>query len=509
SDQGSYRVRLLSNGIVTTLAGNGAYAFSGDGGPATSASIKSAYGITQDATGNLYLGDGGNQRLRRVAASTGVITTVAGNGTYSLCGDGGPASLACLDSPMGLAFNAAGNLFVADMYNGRVRQIVGGDGVISTVAGTDSTAPFPGNGGLGPNTPLGGEVRAIGIDPAGNIYATVYTNHRVFRIDAATGVVTLFAGNGSNTFSGDGGPATAAGLMLPTAIIFDAAGNAYISDRDTNRVRKVAAGTGIITTIAGNGQTTGIGDGLQATAASLWVPGMIAFDAAGNLVIADELHCRIRKVTMSTGVISTIAGNGSCTQSGNNVPAATAAIGRAISLAYSPGGELFFGTYFNIRKINAGGIVTTVVGDGLPLINISGRPMQYPYGMAFDSTGRLYITAFTPYIIRRITGLYPPPPTVDTSPPIIVPFMIGTLGNNGWWRSTVQLGWSVIDNESTVTSTNGCGNSTISQDTAGITFTCTATSVGGTFTRSETIKRDTVAPTLTFGTPSPAPDANG
>ena len=429
SDRGLYRVRRLSGGVVTTLAGNGVYAFSGDGGPATAAGIKSADGIALDAAGNLYIGDVGSRRLRRVAAATGIISTVAGNGTYDLCGDGGPASLACLDAPRSLVFDAAGNLTFADMYNGRVRRIAGGDGVISTVAGIDQDTPYAGDGGLGLDTSLGGQLWAIGQDPAGNIYAVVnYSPRRIYRIDAQTNVVTVFAGTGAFGFSGDGGPATSARFQTPVGIVFDAAGNAYISDNQTNRIRKVAAGTGIITTFAGTGSTSGaLGDGGPATSASLYGPSIMLFDAQGNLVVDDQYHCRIRKIDMVTGIISTLAGNGNCTASGNAIPAVGAAIGQPISMAYSPAGELYFATYFTIRRISTAGIVTTVVGDGLPLNNPSNRAVQYMYGMAFDAAGRLYITGTSPDSIRRISGLPTPAPT-DTTPPIIVPAWTGTAG---------------------------------------------------------------------------------
>src|SRR4029078_6019335 len=167
------------------------------------------------------------------------------------CGDGGPASLACLDAPKSLVFDAAGNLTFADMYNGRVRRIVGGDGVISTVAGIDQDTAYPGDGGLGVNTSLGGQLWAIGRESAGNIYAVInYSPRRIYRIDAQTNVVTVFAGTGTFGFSGDGGPATAGTFQTPVGIVFDALGNAYISDNQSNRIRKVAAGTGIITTFA-------------------------------------------------------------------------------------------------------------------------------------------------------------------------------------------------------------------------------------------------------------------
>jgi trimeric autotransporter adhesin len=507
ADLTNSRIRRISGGIVTAFAGNGVHGFSGDGGPATSASLRSVMDIARDSAGNIYLADSGNRRLRRISPS-GIITSVAGNGTYNLCGDGGPAAEACFNGATSLAFDGDGNLVVGDLYNARIRKITAGTAQISTVAGTDQDTPYAGDGGLAVNTSLGGQLWSIGVDPAGNMYGVVnWSPRRIYRVDAQTGVISVFAGTGAFGFSGDGGLATAAQFRVPSHIVFDAAGNAYVSDQDTNRVRKIAAGTGIITTIAGSGLTSGpLGDGGPATSASLWVPSSMTFDQAGNLLISDELHCRIRKVDMTTGIISTIAGNGGCNYTGNNIPAVNSAIGRALALDYSPSGELYFATYTQIRKIDAAGIVRTVVGDGLPLNNLTHWPVRSPYGMVFDSAGRLYITGSN--VIRRISGL-PVPAPQDSTPPVITPNVTGTAGDLGWYRSNVQLTWSVSDAESVVSSTSGCSAVSVTADTAGITFTCSATSDGGTASGSVTIKRDTVAPTLEFGAASPVADASG
>jgi sugar lactone lactonase YvrE len=506
-DLANSRVRRISGGVVTTFVGTGTYGFSGDGGPANAASVANVMNIARDADGNIYLADYGNRRLRRVSPA-GIITTVAGNGTNNLCGDGGPAVDACFDGAQSLAFDSGGNLFVGDIYNARIRRISAIGAQISTVAGIDRDTPYAGDGGLAVNTSLGGQLWSIGVDPAGNAYGVVnWSPRRVYRADAQTGVITVFAGTGAFGFSGDGGHATAAQFRVPSHIVFDTAGNAYVSDIDTNRVRKIAAGTGIITTFAGSGLTSGpLGDGGPASSASLWVPSAMVFDAAGNLLISDELHCRIRKVEMTTGIISTVAGNGGCNYTGNNIPAVNSAIGRALGLAYSPSGELYFSTYTQIRKIDAAGIVRTVVGDGLPLNNLTGWPVRSAYGLAFDSTGRLYITGSN--VVRRISGL-PVPAPQDSTPPVITPDVTGTAGDLGWYRSNVQLTWSVNDAESVVSSTSGCSAVSVTADTAGVTFTCSATSDGGTASRSVTIKRDTVAPTLEFDAASPAADASG
>jgi sugar lactone lactonase YvrE len=223
-----------STGIITTVAGNGIPGYSGDGGPATSASLSGPSGVVVDATGNLLIADSSNYRIRRVDASTGIITTVAGNGIRGFSGDGGPATSASL-SPIGVAVDATGNLFIADTGN-----------------------------------------------------------HRIRRVDESTGIITTVAGNGIRGFSGDGGPATSASLNYPTGVAVDGSGNLFIADAANNRIRWVDASTGIITTVAGNGMPDYSGDGGPATSASLNGPSGVVVDAAGNLFIADNDNKRIR-----------------------------------------------------------------------------------------------------------------------------------------------------------------------------------------------------------------------
>src|SRR5439155_1238793 len=247
-------------------AGNSSYGFSGDGGTATSAQLAQPSGIAVDTAGNLYVADTRNQRVRKVTAG-GVISTVAGNGTFGFSGDGGPATSAQLSTPDDVAVDAAGNLYVPDLGGQRVRKVTP-SGVISTVAG-NGTHGFSGDGGPATSAQLaffsGGS--GVAVDVAGNLYISDNGNNRVRKV-TADGVISTVAGNGTFGFSGDEGPATSAQLNFPLGVAVDSAGNLYIADSDNTRRRKVTAG-GVISTVAGNGTSGFSGGQGPATSAQL------------------------------------------------------------------------------------------------------------------------------------------------------------------------------------------------------------------------------------------------
>ncbi len=311
ADTGNRRIRVVSNGQITTVAGNGGNGFSGDGPSLTqslggaadfySATIFGPMGVAVDTAGAIYVADTLNLIVRKItgSGSNARITTIGGSGNYDSRGDGGPALAAGIATPLGLAIDGAGNLYIADGY--RVR-LVSPSGAISTYAGTGLVA-YSGDGGQAINAgmnPVG-----IALDAAGNLFIADQINNRIRMVAANSHVVTTVAGNGVGNFSGDFGPAVNASIWKPTGVAIDASGNLYIADLNNNRIRKVS--NSVITTIAGNGAFPFSGDG-PATSVSLYSPSSVAVDASGNVYVADEADHRIRVVT--NGVLTTIAGNG-------------------------------------------------------------------------------------------------------------------------------------------------------------------------------------------------------
>ncbi len=273
---------------ISTVAGAGASGYSGDGGPATNAQLNSPRGVASDASGNVYIADTGNNVIRRIAKD-GIISTFAGTGRAGYSGDGGPATTATLNQPYRVEADLLGNVFIADTGNSRVRK-VNTQGVITTVAGNGGTGSYSGDGGLATQATLG-PVGDCYPDGNGNLY--VAANFMVLKVNSS-GIITNIAGNGFFGYSGDGGPATSAALSIDGFVIADSLGNVYISDQTNNRIRKVSNGT--IMTVAGNGSAAFAGDGGPATSASLNAPSGIYADSKGNLFIADDGNYRVRVV---------------------------------------------------------------------------------------------------------------------------------------------------------------------------------------------------------------------
>ncbi len=416
ADRNNRRIRKVdAAGVITTVAGDGTCCFGGDGGPAAVAQLRSPEGVAVDGAGNLFIADTGNNRIRKVDAA-GVITTVAGDGTDDFGGDGGPAAAAQLRSPEGVAVDGAGNLYIADTFNYRIRK-VDAAGVIATVAG-DGPEGFVGDGGAATAARLLFP-EGVAADGAGNLFIADRRNNRIRKVDAA-GVVATAAGDGTRGFGGDGGPATAAQLFFPTGVAADGAGNLFIADTSNHRIRKVDA-AGVITTAAGDGTYGFGGDAGPATAAQLRSPRGVAVDGAGNLFIADTSNHRIRKVD-AAGVITTVAGNGTRSFGGDAGPATAARLRSPGGVAADGAGNLFIADTGNnrIRKVDAAGVITTVAGDGMRGFGGDGGPaiaarLFFPRGVAVDGAGNLFIADRDNQRIRKVTfSASPPPPVIPT-----------------------------------------------------------------------------------------------
>lgn len=321
------------SGYIYTVAGNGTFGYAGDGGPAIDAEMDEAFGVGLDAAGNFYIADTDNNVIRKVNVAAGVITTVAGTGEFGFSGDGGPATSAQLQSPFGVVVDAAGSLYIADWGNSRVRKVDATTGIITTIAGSGSPGSFSGNGSGGPALDASIGPIAIALDSSVNIYLADLGNDCIWKIDAATGIINQIVGDGVLGFAGDGGPASSANLNAPLGVGLDQLGNIYIADTKNERIRKVDAATGIITTVAGDGTAGYAGDSGLATAAELNGPQGVALDPDGNLYIAEFNNCVVRKVDASTGLIDTYAGQGTCGFSGDGGPATLAQLGSTPAVA--------------------------------------------------------------------------------------------------------------------------------------------------------------------------------
>jgi sugar lactone lactonase YvrE len=404
---------VAATGKIETVAGNGTTGFSGDGGPATSATLGVPGGVSVDSSGNIFIADTGNKRIRKVAAATGNIQTVAGNGTFGYSGDGGPATTTTLNIPSDVYADGSGNLFISDTFNHRIRKVVAATGTIQTVAG-NGTAGFSGDGGLATSATLHFP-KGVFVDSSGNIFTADYFNARIREVAAATGNIQTVAGNGTFGYSGDGGPATSAGFVGPTGVFVDSSGNLFIPDN--SRIREVIGATGIIQTVAGNGTYGFGGDGGPATSAELYVPIGVCVDSFGNIFIADTNNNRIREVVAATGTIQTVAGNGSSGFSGDGGPATSAQLAGPKGVYVDSSGNLFIADAYNgrIREVDAStGFIQTVAGNGAFGFSGDGGPatsaeldlrVGFSNGITGDRQGNLFVTEESNSRIRKISGL--------------------------------------------------------------------------------------------------------
>jgi sugar lactone lactonase YvrE len=313
-------------------------------------------GLAYDASGNLYFAETANHVIRRVTPA-GVLTTVAGNTTQGFSGDTGPATSAQLDSPAAVAIDAAGNVFVADTHNHRIRRVDAVSGIITTFAGTGTPGlSASGTAAAATNIDL---PQALAFDAAQNLYFADARTHVVRRLDRAAGLVTTVAGSGRQGFSGDLGPATLAAIDSPSGIALDAQGNLYLADTHNHRVRRVDAVTGIITSVAGTGQP-----GFSGTALNL--PRGLALDASGNLFLVDSRNERVRRIDATTGQISTIAGAGVQTFAGDGSPAVSAALDTPRAVTISPANLPTLADTANqrVRQVDSAAIIHTIAGLG-------------------------------------------------------------------------------------------------------------------------------------------------
>lgn len=346
ADYSNFRLRRVSaGGTISTFGGTGVQGgwmgHVGDGGPATSAQFNQPYGVAFDDAGSLYVADMDNNKVRKITPS-GTISTFAGTGTVGAAGDGGPAASAQLNMPQGMAVDSAGNVFIADGQNNKVRKVAP-NGTISTYAGTGA-AGATGDGGAATAARLD-YPRNVALDAAGNLYIADHDNHKIRKVTPG-GTISTFAGTGQSGSTGDGGPATSAKMNNPYGLALDAAGNVYLSNWGEGKVRKVNT-SGTISTVAGIGGFGYSGDGGPATSAQLGMPHGVAVAADGSLYIGDYNNHRIRRVTPA-GTISTLAGTGTGAFGGDCGPLAAATLNYPVGVVVR-GGYLYVADSYNAR----------------------------------------------------------------------------------------------------------------------------------------------------------------
>jgi sugar lactone lactonase YvrE len=341
--------------------------------------------IVFDPAGNLYLAETANHVIRKVD-TVGRITTIAGTGAQGFSGDAGPATAATLDSPQGLALDAAGNLYIADTHNHRIRKLDLTSGLITTIAG--STPGFSGDNAPATASQLDLPT-ALALDPANDLYVADTGNHRIRKI-AASGLITTIAGNGTQGFSGDAGPAISAAIDSPAGIALDSASNLYLADTHNHRIRRIDATTGVIATIAGTGTLGYSGDIAPAIAATLALPHGLTIDTNGDLYLADTANHRIRRIAAATGIITTVAGDGTQAFSGDGDPAIAASLDSPSNAAISPSAVITLADTGNqrIRQLTAAPAPATTI--------------QTVAGLGLTTPGALTLTA--PSVIAYGTG---------------------------------------------------------------------------------------------------------
>ncbi len=368
---------------LTTFAGADHF---GDGKQATAVPLRDPYAAVQDAAGNIYITDRDDQRIRKVSP-TGVISTFAGTGRPGFNGDGGPAIAAALRSPSSLVLDTAGNLFFVDYSNFRVRRINLTTGIITTVAG-DGTLGYGGENVQA--TRSGMTPTDVAVDADGNVYIADAFNHRVRRVNTGLGTIQTIAGIGNPGFSGDGASALTAALNFPWGVGLDAQKNVYIADYSNSRVRKVTVATGIITTIAGTGVADIRGNGGLATSAAILYPHGVVIEGNGNILIAGDYD--VRRITLATGIIRNVAPYFSDFGFAGDGGGADVAIWSTVNgVSVAQNGDILVAdtTNYRIRRIRSG-IVTTVAGIGLVNdVAASQAFLSNPGGMAFSATGGL------------------------------------------------------------------------------------------------------------------------
>ncbi len=416
ADTYNNRIREITkaNDTINTICGNGWSTFSGDGGPASAAEIFQPHYLSFDKSGNLYFGDMGNNRVREINTSD-TITTLSGDGMPGYNGDNIPALTTQLSNPTYLVSDDSGNIYVSDNGNNMIREISASTGNILKIAGT-GIGGYSGDGGPAGKAQLSG-VSGIAINDSGDIIFADEYNERIRKINHSTNTITTIGGNGNAGSSGNGGQAIAAELFYPVDVAIDSKGDIYIADMVNDRIREINA-FGVMKLIAGNGFNSNhwgggfSGDGGSAIVAELYQPQSVAVDNNNNLYIADTWNYRVRKVNLNTGIISTVAGNGTWGYNGDGRPATAAEISPPTCIRLDEYGNLYIADFYNnvIREVSVwDSTITTIAGTGIQNYSGDGSPainaeLDLAHGICFDNRWNMYIADYGNNRVRKITA---------------------------------------------------------------------------------------------------------
>src|SRR5580658_6999465 len=413
ADSGNCRIRklVLATGTISTYAGTGSCTYVADGVAVTTAPVNQPWGVAVDGSGNVYIADTNNYRIREVTKSTGLISTIAGNGTYGYAGDTGPATLAEITHVYeGVAVNSAGTtVTIGDYNNYRVRQFTVG-GNINTIAGTGGAAFF-GDGGLATSAEFNGP-QGIAVTSSGGVYVGDNYNDRV-RLFTVVAVSNTKTGNGGNTYPTLVSGVAPQGVVFndPIGVLEDPSGNVFVSDSGNYMVRELVRSTDLVDFFAGNGTRGSSGNGGLATGAELNYPFGLARDSSGNIYIADVSNCVIREVTASNLFIGIFAGTGACGYGGDGGPATSAQLNNPNGVYVDSHNNVYIADTNNqiIRKVVAGKISTVAgtpgeggyLGDGDPA---TAAKLYYPWAVTTDGAGNLYIADTYNCVIREVSA---------------------------------------------------------------------------------------------------------
>lgn len=379
---------VLAPGQIDTVAGDADWIYQGDGGLAIKSPIFLPTGVVEDASGNIFLSDSQNNRIRRVDAQTGVISTIAGTGSPGYQGDGGLATQTMVDTPAGLALDGAVNLYFADTGNHIVRRIDAFTGIITTVAGTPGVQGYVGDGGAATQARLSFP-QSVTFDAAGDLLIADTSNNAIREVNAVTGTIRTIAGTGTAGYNGDAQAATDAELNSPWSVLVAQDGSVYIADLFNSRVRKVSV-SGTISTVAGTATRGFLGDGEAATGAELSQPTALALDPAGDLYIADSDNNRVREINAISGVIETISGTSSEQFVGDAGPANLAGLYGPDALFFDSSGNLLVADMFHNRVRRISGLKTTLT---FPTMKVGKVSVPQPVTVANDGNADLMIAA--------------------------------------------------------------------------------------------------------------------